>query len=121
MTMATTKQKEAARRNLERAREVQRARAHGARVPQKGRGMSTAEENQLDEATFAFPAERKEPLNDAAHVRNAIARFDQVEGVSDAERDRAWKRIQAAAKKFDVEVSADDWRELFQGGRAKKR
>jgi hypothetical protein len=59
-------------------------------------------------------------LSDAAHVRNAIARFDQVEGVSDAELDRAWTRILAAAKKFDVEVSADSWRELFNGGKAKK-
>jgi hypothetical protein len=33
---------------------------------------------------FAFPDERKEPLTDARHVRNAIARFNQVEGVSDA-------------------------------------
>jgi len=69
---------------------------------------------------FAFPDERKEPINDAAHVRNAIARFDQVEGVSDAERDRAWKRILSAARKFDVEVSADDWRELFKGGKNRK-
>ena len=69
---------------------------------------------------FAFPDERKEPINDAAHVRNAIARFDQVEGVSDAERDRAWKRILSAARKFDVEVSADDWRELFRGGKNRK-
>ncbi|HZQ76792.1 MAG TPA: DUF6582 domain-containing protein [Acidimicrobiia bacterium] len=69
---------------------------------------------------FAFPEERKEPINDAAHVRNAIARFDQVEGVSDAERDRAWKRILSAARKFDVEVSADDWRELFKGGKNRK-
>jgi hypothetical protein len=53
-------------------------------------------------------------------MRDAIARFDQVEGVSDAERDRAWTRILAAAKKFDVEVSADSWRELFNGGKAKK-
>jgi hypothetical protein len=75
-------------------------------------GMSTSEKNQLADSEFAFPAERKEPLSDAAHVRNAIARFDQVEGVSDAERDRAWKRILAAAKKFDVEVSEKDWREL---------
>ena len=78
-------------------------------------------ENRLPEKQFAFPDERKEPLSDAAHVRNAIARFDQVEGVSDAERDRAWKRIMAAAKKFDVQVSADNWRELFKGGKAKKR
>ena len=52
---------------------------------------------------------------------NAGARFDQVEDVTDAERDRAWKRIKSAAKRFDVEVEADDWRELFKGGKAKKR
>jgi hypothetical protein len=75
-------------------------------------GMSTSEKDRLPDGQFAFPDERKEPLNDAAHVRNAIARFDQVEGVSDAERDRAWKRIVTAAYKFDVEVSARDWREL---------
>ncbi|HEY8864756.1 MAG TPA: DUF6582 domain-containing protein, partial [Candidatus Dormibacteraeota bacterium] len=51
-------------------------------------------------------------LNDAGHVRNAIARFDQVEGVSDAERDAAWRRIKAAAKRFGVEVEASSWREL---------
>ncbi len=119
--MATAKQKEAARQNLKRAREVQSARAHGEDVPRTGGGMSTAEENRLPDAEFAFPAERKEPLSDARHVRNAIARFDQVEGVSDAERDRAWKRIVAAAKKFDVEVGENDWRELFRGGKAKKR
>jgi hypothetical protein len=75
----------------------------------------------LDDSAFAFPKERKEPLTDAKHVRNAIARFDQVEGVTDAERDRAWKRIKAAAKKFDVEVSASDWRELFARGKSPKR
>ncbi|HEY6624508.1 MAG TPA: DUF6582 domain-containing protein [Acidimicrobiales bacterium] len=119
--MATTKQKQAARQNIKRAREVQSERAHGRQVPKTGEGMSTAEENRLSDADFAFADERKEPLSDAAHVRNAIARFDQVEGVSDAERDRAWKRIVAAAKKFDVEVSANGWRELFKGGKAKKR
>jgi hypothetical protein len=74
-----------------------------------------------DDADFAFPEEHKEPLNDAAHVRNAIARFNQVQGVSDAERDRAWKRILRAAKQFGVEVSEDDWRELFDEGKASKR
>jgi hypothetical protein len=86
----------------------------------RGEGMSTAEKDRLADSKFAFPDERKEPLNDAAHVRNAIARFDQVEGVSDAERDRAWERIVAAAKKFDVEVSATHWRELAEGGKSKK-
>ena len=119
--MATAKQKEAARRNLAKARQAQSARAHGEDVPQRSPGMSTAEKDKLAEQEFAFPKERKEPLTDARHVRNAIARFDQVEGVTDAERDQAWKRILAAAKRYDVEVSESDWRELFQGGKARKR
>ena len=66
----------------------------------------------IDSKQFAFPKERKEPLENATHVRNAIARFNQVEGVSDAERDEAWKRIRAAAKKFGVEVNEKGWREI---------
>jgi hypothetical protein len=76
--------------------------------------MAKREKDRLGDDAFAFPKERKEPLTDAAHVRNAIARFDQVSGVSDAERDRAWKRIAGAAKKFGVEVSEGTWRELFE-------
>jgi hypothetical protein len=119
--MATTKQKAAARRNIEKARNVQSARAHGARIPRKTRGLSTAQENDLPSSKFAFPKKRKEPLTDASHVRNAVARFDQVEGVTDAERDDAWKRIRAAARKFGVEIEARGWRQLFKGGKAKKR
>jgi hypothetical protein len=119
--MATERQKEAARKNLVKARRAQSERAKGRSVPRSNEGMSTAEKNRLDEDRFAFPKERKEPLNDAAHVRNAIARFDQVEGVSDHERDEAWQRITAAARRFDVEVEADDWRDLFVGGKERKR
>ena len=114
--MATARQKEAARRNLEKAREVQRVRARGRDVPRRSDGMSTAEKDRLPDEEFAFVEARKEPLNDAAHVRNAIARFDQVEGVTDEERDRAWKRIVQAARRFNVEVSENDWRELFGSG-----
>ena len=74
--------------------------------------LNEAQRDRLDEDQFAFPKERKEPLNNASHVRNAIARFNQVEGVSDAERDEAWKRIKKAAKKYDVEVSEKSWHEL---------
>jgi hypothetical protein len=119
--MATSKQKEAARNNLRKARQAQSARAHGKDVPRSSEGMSTATENRLADKEFAFPKERKEPLTDARHVRNAIARFDQVEGVSDAERDQAWKRILTAAKRSDIDVSADDWRDLAKGGRDRKR
>ena len=80
-------------------------------------GLSAAEKNDLADSEFAFPKERKEPLTDARHVRNAIARFDQVEGVSDTERDQAWKRILAAARKYDVEVSEKSWRDLAKGGK----
>jgi hypothetical protein len=115
--MATQRQKEAARRNIQKARQVQSERAHGAQVPRQSQGLSTAEQDRLAGSDFAFPAERKEPLTDARHVRNAIARFNQVEGVSDAERDKAWKRILAAAKRYNVDVSESSWRELAQGGK----
>ncbi|HTV98792.1 MAG TPA: DUF6582 domain-containing protein [Streptosporangiaceae bacterium] len=118
--MATARQKEAARRNIAKAREVQSARAHGAKIPRQREGLSTAQEDKLADKDFAFPRERKEPLTDARHVRNAIARFDQVEGVSDAERDRAWKRILSAAKRYDVDVTEKSWRELGKGGKTRK-
>jgi hypothetical protein len=113
--MSTTRQKEAARQNIAKARQVQSARAHGAKIPKQSEGLSTAQKDKLADKDFAFPKERKEPLTDARHVRNAIARFDQVEGITDAERDKAWKRILKAAKRFDVDVSESDWRDLFKG------
>jgi hypothetical protein len=80
--------------------------------------LSTSRKNRMRTQTFAFPKERKEPLNDARHVRNAIARFDQVEGVSDSERQAAWRRIRSAARKFGVEVRVRGWRQLMKGGSA---
>ncbi len=115
--MATSKQKAAARRNIKKARSVQGKRAHGKHIPRRSRGLSTRLENRTPRQAFAFPKERKEPLNDAKHVRNAVARFDQVEGVSDAERDAAWKRIRSAARKYGVHISARGWRQLMKGGK----
>ena len=74
--------------------------------------LNEKQRDELDEDKFAFPEQRKEPLKDASHVRNAIARFNQVEGVSDDDRDAAWKRIKAAAKKYGVEVHEKSWREI---------
>ena len=68
--------------------------------------------NKISNEDFAFPKERKEPIHDAAHVRNAIARFNQVEGVTDEERDQAWERIKRAAAKHNVELHEASWREL---------
>jgi hypothetical protein len=74
--------------------------------------LDQSDRDHLGARQYAFPKQRKEPLEDAKHVRNAVARFDQVEDVTDAERDAAWKRIEAAAKKFDVTLEERSWREL---------
>ncbi len=74
--------------------------------------LATEDRDKLPNREFAFPKQRKEPLEDAIHVRNAIARFDQVKDVTDAERDEAWKRIETAAKKFGVELHQGSWRDL---------
>ena len=74
--------------------------------------LSEAQRDKLDEDQFAFPKERKEPRNNASHVRNAIARFNQVQDVSDDERDAAWGRIKRAAKKHGVEMEDSSWRDL---------
>jgi hypothetical protein len=74
--------------------------------------LSEKQRDKLPKSDFAFPKERKEPIENASHVRNAIARFDQVEGVSDKEKDEAWDRIKKAAKKYGVEVHEKSWREL---------
>ena len=74
--------------------------------------LSEKQRDSIDSDKFAFPKERKEPIHDAAHVRNAIARFNQVHGVSDDERDSAWGRIKRAAKKHGVEMEEVSWRDL---------
>ena len=82
--------------------------------------LSTQERNALPARQFAFPAQRKEPLENSSHVRNAIARFDQVQDVSDDERDAAWGRIKLAATRYGVKLHETDWRELMRlrGGAA---
>ena len=115
--MATQKQKAAARRNIKKARSVQSKRAHGKHIPKRSRGLSTHQENRMPREKFAFPKKRKEPLNDASHVRNAVARFDQVEGVTNAERGAAWRRIRSAARKYGVHISVRGWRQLMKGGK----
>lgn len=74
--------------------------------------LSTEDRKKMSDSQYAFPDERKEPLEDASHVRNAIARFDQVKGVSDEEREKAFKRIKAAAKKFGVDMPETSWKQL---------
>jgi len=79
--------------------------------PYERHGQLTARSN-LPDSVYAFPDKRKEPLTDARHVRTALARFDQVQDVSDSERDQAFANIRAAAKHFDVGVEETDWHQL---------
>ena len=81
--------------------------------PHEKRGeLDAADRNALPDSAYAFPKKRKEPLTDASHVRNALARFDQVQGVSDTEREQAFANILKAAKHYDVEVTEDRWQDL---------
>ena len=82
--------------------------------------LDQEDKKDISAQQFAFPKQRKEPLEDASHVRNAIARFNQVQGVTDQERDEAWARIRAAANKFNVEMDEGDWREVGTGEKTKR-
>ncbi|HEU6451047.1 MAG TPA: DUF6582 domain-containing protein [Gemmatimonadaceae bacterium] len=81
--------------------------------PQTEHGdLSSKEREKLPDDVFAFPKQRKEPLTDARHVQNALARFDQVEGVSDEDRELAFSNIKKAAKHYGLNVEESDWHQL---------
>ena len=79
--------------------------------PHEKHGRLT-KQRDLPDSVFAFPKQRKEPLTDAKHVRNAVARFDQVIDVSDADRALAFANIELAAKHYGVDLSETSWHEL---------
>lgn len=63
--------------------------------------------------TLAVPARRTArgehlPIHDETHVRNAMARFNQTDFESTAAKERARKKILAAAKRHGIEVGEDD-------------
>ena len=68
--------------------------------------------SDLPDSVLAFPKKRKEPLTDASHVKNALARFDQVDDVSDDERDLAFANIKRAAEHYHIDVDETDWHQL---------
>lgn len=74
--------------------------------------LSSNDRKDLPDSVFAFPKQRKEPLTDASHVKNALARFDQVEDVSDKDRDQAFANIKKAAEHYGIEVHEKSWHDL---------
>ncbi len=77
--------------------------------------LDSRDRDAMPPREFAFPKQRKEPIEDAAHVRAAIARFNQVKDVTDRERDEAWERILRAAGRYGVEVHEKSWHEIGDG------
>jgi class 3 adenylate cyclase len=60
---------------------------------------------RLPDAAFAYIdslGRRRLPINDAAHTRNALARFNQTVFEDEAARDRARSRLLKAAKKYGI-------------------
>jgi hypothetical protein len=84
---------------------------HATWAPHEKHEELTAK-GDLPDTVFAFPQQRKEPMTDAKHVRNAVARFDQVTDVSDEERALAFANIKKAAAHYDVELTETSWRNL---------
>jgi len=79
--------------------------------PHEKHGPLTTQ-SDLPDSVFAFPKQRKEPLTDAQHVRNSVARFDQVINVSDADRALAFANIEKAANYYNVNLSETSWHDL---------
>jgi len=80
--------------------------------------LSETKVRALPDSAFAFPTQRKVPLTSAGYVRDAIAGFQEIDGVSDEDRELAFENIRKAAKHYHVEVREMDWRQL--GTRAPK-
>jgi hypothetical protein len=76
------------------------------------KSLDAAEKKDLPDSVYAFPDKRKEPMTNASHVRNAIARFDQVKDVTEHEREQAFANIKAAAKHYHVKMTETSWHDL---------
>lgn len=67
--------------------------------------LSATARARLPDSSFAYidsQGRRRLPINDISHVRNALARFDQVDFEDDAARERARERLLRAAKKHGI-------------------
>ena len=72
--------------------------------------LTTAQRDRIKDSDFAYvdsDGEGHLPIQDASHVRNAIARFNQTEFESKAAKERARKKIVRAAGKHDIEIDDD--------------
>src|SRR5262247_1744747 len=67
--------------------------------------LNTKKRARLPDRAFAYVdsrGARRLPVHDKAHVKNALARFNQVKFEDDAARERARRRLLNAAKKYRI-------------------
>jgi hypothetical protein len=88
----------------EKLKELQAAADRLVATVERAAPLTTKKRKKIRDETFAFPEQRKMPLNDASHVRSAMSRFNQVKGVTEAERRTAYRKIVTAAKKFGIDA-----------------
>ena len=73
--------------------------------------LDTRDRDRLRDSQFAYidgSGQEHLPINDASHVRNAVARFNQTAFESRAAKERARRRILSAADRFGIEFDKDD-------------
>jgi hypothetical protein len=73
--------------------------------------LDTKQRDRLRKSQFAYVHKKGEehlPVNDESHIRNAMSRWNQTDFESAAARERARRKIVAAAKRHDIEISEDD-------------
>jgi len=73
------------------------------------KSLDAAKETHLPNSVHAILNKRKGPMMNASHFRNAIARFEQVKGITEHEREQAFATIKAAAKHYGIEITEADW------------
>jgi hypothetical protein len=72
--------------------------------------LDTADRSRMRESSFAYvdsQGERKLPINDESHIRNAIARFGQTEFEDPDAKEEAARKIMRAAEAHGIDVSSD--------------
>jgi hypothetical protein len=73
--------------------------------------LDTKERKALPDRDFAYiddQGERHLPINDDAHIRDALSRWSQTDFESSSDKEQARRKILAAARKHDIDVSPDD-------------
>ena len=73
--------------------------------------LNTEDREKLRKEQFAYvdsAGAEHLPINDESHVRNAMARWNQTDFESDDAKQEARRKILSAAKRYGIEVDAND-------------